>query len=147
MELDEIKRSGFRCFQNIEVAVNNVFLWKGLLVPDDPPYNKGAFWIEISFPNEYPFKPPKVTFKTKIYHPNVDEMGRVCLPIISTVNWKPFTKIDQVIQALIALVNKPEPEHPLRASLAKEFTEDHKRFLSNAEDYTCKFSEKRPPCE
>lgn len=64
-------------------------------IQDSPPYNKGAFRIEISFPPEYPFKPPKITFKTKIYHPNVDEKGQVCLPIISAENWKPATKTDQ----------------------------------------------------
>ena len=62
---------------------------------DSPPYNKGAFRIEINFPAEYPFKPPRITFKTKIYHPNVDEKGQVCLPIISAENWKPATKTDQ----------------------------------------------------
>ncbi|KYO40722.1 ubiquitin/ISG15-conjugating enzyme E2 L6 [Alligator mississippiensis] len=143
-ELDEMKRSGSRCLQDIEVDDTNVLLWKGLLVPDSPPYNKGAFRIEISFPPEYPFKPPKITFKTKIYHPNVDEKGQVCLPIISAENWKPATKTDQVIQALISLVNKPEPDHPLRADLADEFTQDPKRFMRNAEDHTRKFSEKRP---
>lgn len=49
-----------------------------------------------------------------------------------------------VIQALISLVNKPEPDHPLRADLADEFTQDPKRFMRNAEDHTRKFSEKRP---
>ena len=68
---------------------------------------------------EYPFKPPKITFKTKIYHPNIDEKGQVCLPIINSENWKPATKTDQVIQSLIALINDPEPEHPLRGDLAE----------------------------
>ena len=50
----------------------------GLLsLQDNPPYDKGAFRIEINFPAEYPFKPPKITFKTKIYHPNIDEKGQV----------------------------------------------------------------------
>lgn len=39
--------------------------------------------------------PPKVTFTTKIYHPNVDSSGRVCLAIISKENWKPNTKTYQ----------------------------------------------------
>lgn len=66
-----------------------------VLLQDNPPYNKGAFKIEINFPAEYPFKPPRINFKTKIYHPNVDEKGQVCLPIISAENWKPATKTDQ----------------------------------------------------
>lgn len=141
---------------------------------DNPPYNKGAFRIEINFPAEYPFKPPKINFKTKIYHPNIDEKGQVCLPIISAENWKPATKTDQgilrsvylsshlnvliycvnysvlsglyssVIQALVALVNDPEPEHPLRADLAEEYLKDRKKFVKNAEEFTKKHSEKRP---
>nr|XP_040224039.2 ubiquitin-conjugating enzyme E2-18 kDa isoform X2 [Anopheles coluzzii] len=111
---------------------------------DNVPYNKGAFRIEINFPAEYPFKPPKISFKTKIYHPNIDEKGQVCLPIISAENWKPATKTDQVIQALIELVNDPEPEHPLRADLAEEFLKDRKKFTKNAEEHTRKHSEKRP---
>ena len=65
-----------------------------LSLQDSAPYNKGAFKIEIAFPAEYPFKPPKILFKTKIYHPNVDEKGQVCLPIINAENWKPATKTD-----------------------------------------------------
>lgn len=89
----------------------------------------------------------------------------MCLPIVSAENWKPATKTDQgeaislsshrlrltngplslvpVIQALVALVNDPEPEHPLRAELAEEFLKDRKKFMKNAEEFTRKHSEKR----
>ncbi|XP_061506885.1 ubiquitin-conjugating enzyme E2-18 kDa isoform X2 [Anopheles gambiae] len=164
MELADIRSSGMKSFRDILVDETNLLLWTGLIVPavpeiryqweptknrlsnfrDNVPYNKGAFRIEINFPAEYPFKPPKISFKTKIYHPNIDEKGQVCLPIISAENWKPATKTDQVIQALIELVNDPEPEHPLRADLAEEFLKDRKKFTKNAEEHTRKHSEKRP---
>ena len=118
----------------------------------------------FKFTAEYPFKPPKITFKTKIYHPNIDEKGQICLPIIHSEHWKPATKTDQVIQALVALVNDPEPEHPLRNDLAEgnaflykarffqnltctlfsEYSKDKKKFIKNAEEFTKKFAEKRP---
>lgn len=142
-ELNDIKgsQSGL---QQIEVDEANLLQWKGLLCPSEAPYNRGAFKIDITFPAEYPFKPPKVTFKTKIYHPNIDEKGQVCLPIISPENWKPATKTDQVIQALLALIHSPEPEHPLRGDVAEEFTKNKKEFLRKAEDHTRKFAETRP---
>ncbi|XP_036954205.1 ubiquitin-conjugating enzyme E2 L3-like [Acanthopagrus latus] len=143
-ELEEIRKSGMKNFRNIQVEESNLLSWQGLIVPDNPPYDKGAFRIEIIFPTEYPFKPPKITFKTKIYHPNIDEKGQVCLPVISAENWKPATKTDQVIQSLIALVNDPQPEHPLRADLAEEYSKDRKKFLKNAEEFTKKHGEKRP---
>ena len=37
----------------------------------------------------------QITFKTKIYHPNIDEKGQVCLPIISPENWKPAIRTDK----------------------------------------------------
>jgi len=143
-ELSDLRSSGIKSFKDIQVEDGNMLLWTGLITPENPPYAKGAFRIEINFPAEYPFKPPKICFKTKIYHPNVDEKGQVCLPIISAENWKPATKTEQVIQALIALVNAPEPEHPMRADVADEFLNDHKKFLKNAEEFTKKNSEKRP---
>ena len=47
-----------------------------------------------------------------------------------------------VIQALLALVHDPEPEHPLRADLAEEYTKDRKKFFKNAEEATKKYAEK-----
>ncbi|CAB3985854.1 ubiquitin-conjugating enzyme E2 L3 [Paramuricea clavata] len=94
-ELNDIRKSGIRVFRDIRVDESNILNWQGLIVPESAPYNKGAFRIEIVFPAEYPFKPPKITFKTKIYHPNIDEKGQVCLPIIGAENWKPATKTDQ----------------------------------------------------
>ncbi|XP_013786188.1 ubiquitin-conjugating enzyme E2 L3-like [Limulus polyphemus] len=143
-ELQDLRKSAMKSFRNIHVEETNILIWQGLILPENPPYNKGAFRIEIIFPAEYPFKPPKIIFRTKIYHPNIDEKGQVCLPIISAENWKPATKTDQVVQALVALVNDPEPEHPLRADLAEEFTKDKKKFFKSAEEFTKKFSEKRP---
>ncbi|XP_009869465.1 PREDICTED: ubiquitin-conjugating enzyme E2 L3-like, partial [Apaloderma vittatum] len=53
-------------------------------------------------------------------------------------------KFGTVIQSLIALVNDPQPEHPLRADLAEEYSKDRKKFCKNAEEFTKKYGEKRP---
>lgn len=143
-ELQDLHTNGNKAFRNISVNEANTLIWSGLIVPMNAPYNKGAFKIELCFPQEYPFKPPKLTFQTPIYHPNVDEKGQVCLPIIASENWKPATRTTQVIDALVAMVNQPEPDHPLRAELAQEFQADKKKFMKTAEEHTKKNAEKRP---
>lgn len=142
-ELADIKKQNHDFIDEIDAKDDNILRWTGTIKPLMPPYDDGAFKIELNFPTEYPFKPPILTFKTKIYHPNIDEKGQVCLPIINAANWKPATKTEQVIQALVALIHVPEPEHPLRSDLAKEFMEDKARFNKNAKDYTSKYAEQR----
>lgn len=74
-----------------------------------------------------------------------------CIKVVSWI-WKPLcinniyccSLSPQVLQSLISLVSSPQPEHPLRADLAEEYSKDRARFMKNAEEYTKKHSEKRP---
>ena len=94
--MEDMKKSGLKSFKNVRFDEQNILTWYGLVVPQKLPYNGGAFQVEIHFSSDYPFKPPKITFKTRIYHPNVDEKGQICLPIVAVENWKPATKTEQV---------------------------------------------------
>ncbi|XP_069888403.1 ubiquitin/ISG15-conjugating enzyme E2 L6 isoform X3 [Dipodomys merriami] len=94
-ELEDLQEALPPYLRHLSCDDANVLVWHALLLPDQPPYHLRAFRLRIDFPREYPLKPPTIKFTTKIYHPNVDENGQVCLPLISTVNWKPHTKICQ----------------------------------------------------
>lgn len=138
----ELNELNLKFFKSVKIDDANMNRIEGLLIPDSAPYKKGAFRVEILFPTEYPFKPPKITFRTKIYHPNIDENGQICLPIIDNTNWKPSTRISAVLESLLALVNCPEPDHPLRQDVAQQFLHEKSRFKKTAEEYTLKYSEK-----
>ena len=74
-ELATLKSSDCKSFKIVEASENKILSWKLLLLPDVAPYNKGAFKVDITFPPEYPFKSPTISFQTPIYHPNVDSNG------------------------------------------------------------------------
>uniref|UniRef100_A0A1B6ECD3 Ubiquitin-conjugating enzyme E2-18 kDa n=1 Tax=Clastoptera arizonana TaxID=38151 RepID=A0A1B6ECD3_9HEMI len=129
---------------NLIIDESNYNLWEGLILPNNLPYSKGAFKINIDFPLDYPFKPPKITFITQIYHPNVNEKGEICLTILNSENWKPTTKISQVLMELVNVIDKPELSHSLRPDVADEYINNYKHFLKTAESYVLLHSEKRP---
>ncbi|XP_038620610.1 ubiquitin/ISG15-conjugating enzyme E2 L6 [Tachyglossus aculeatus] len=143
-ELEDLQNAPPRYLRDLFSDDANVLLWHGLLLPDTPPYNLRAFKVKINFPPEYPFKPPKVAFATKIYHPNVGENGQVCLSLISSENWKPSTKTSQVLEALVSLLNRPELGQPLRAELADQLAKNPELFQKKAKEFTLSFGEKRP---
>lgn len=131
-------------FRNLMPEANNIFRWTGLLMPVDPPYNKGAFKIEIDFPLEYPFKPPRIHINTRMYHPNVNERGQVCVPILETEHWLPTARIDQVLQILLATINDPQVENAWHVEMAGEYLNDPARFFKMADAWVQKYSEPRP---
>ena len=135
-ELADIQISGQDVFRTIELIEGDILRWQGKLATNQSPYNKGMFLINIIFPSSYPFDPPKITFLTKIYHPNISEEGEVNLPIIAPTNWQPATRTEQVIQALAAFVNDPESEFSLRQDLTTLYTNDRRAFYKKAEEHT-----------
>ena len=64
--------------------------------PEGTPYEGGMFNVELFLTDSYPMEPPKVLFRTNIYHPNIDKLGRICLDILKT-NWAPSLQVTKVL--------------------------------------------------
>jgi ubiquitin-conjugating enzyme E2 N len=91
--------------------------------PGATPYENGRFKMELFLPDEYPMCPPKVRFLTKIYHPNVDRLGRICLDILKE-KWSPALQIRSVLLSIQALMSAPNPDDPLDPAIARHWKED-----------------------
>jgi ubiquitin-protein ligase len=102
----------------------------------------GKFQLLLVLPTEYPFKPPKINFKTRIYHPNVtfDEHGSMCIGILKAEAWKPSSKIMSVLTATQQLLVEPVPDDAVEQSAANKFKEDRKAFDKEAREMTKKYA-------
>ncbi|MCJ1276622.1 Ubiquitin-conjugating enzyme E2 L3 [Puttea exsequens] len=112
--------------------------------PKGSAYEGGVFNLRLSLPNEYPFKPPTLSFKTKIYHPNVtnDDKGSMCLGMLRADEWKPSSKIDAVLIFAKGLLMEPQPDDAVEGSIAREYKENRKEFLKNAKTWTKQYAKK-----
>ncbi|XP_073707880.1 ubiquitin-conjugating enzyme E2 T [Garra rufa] len=84
------------------------------------PYEGGVFTLEINIPERYPFEPPKMRFVTPIYHPNIDNAGRICLDALKLPPkgaWRPSLNISTVLTSIQLLMAEPNPDDPLMADI------------------------------
>jgi ubiquitin-protein ligase len=97
-ELADITREGSAHFSAGPVG-EDLFSWQAnIMGPEGTPYEGGVFFLKIQFPPDYPFKPPKVEFETKIYHCNVAPGGGICMSILKD-SWSPTITISKVQQS------------------------------------------------
>lgn len=79
-----------------------------LIGPQATPYEGGLFSFSVTFPEEYPFRPPVLLFETLIIHPQVLN-NRVCLPILNS-RWSPQLRLEDVLKAVREMFAKPDFE-------------------------------------
>jgi len=103
--------------------------------PVGSPYEGGMFNFSISVPHQYPLTPPKLKFLTKIFHPNVDEEGKVCLALLDE-KWSPVMKIKDVLTSLLRLVGAPDLSRSAISERAVLFKHRRKHFDAVARAWT-----------
>ncbi|XP_066249467.1 ubiquitin-conjugating enzyme E2 T-like [Euwallacea similis] len=114
-----------------------------ILGPPNTPYENGIFKLEIVIPEKYPFTPPSIKFLTKVYHPNIDDSGRICLDLMKmppTGGWKPNIGIEALLIAIRMLLENPNPDDPLMGNIAEEFKQYNMEFCSKAREFTKKYA-------
>ena len=122
------------------ISFDDLYLWSGIILgPKDTPYEDGIFKLDIKIPKEYPFRPPKVKFITKIYHPNINSKGDICLDILRD-KWTPALTIKSVLLSICSLLNSPNPGDPLVPQIAEIYNLNKERYNEIAKKWTDKYA-------
>jgi ubiquitin-conjugating enzyme E2 N len=76
----------------------------------------------------------QVRFLTKIYHPNIDRLGRICLDILKD-KWSPALQVRTVLLSVQALLSAPNPDDPLDEGVARQWREDEAGAVATAREW------------
>nr|KJB52253.1 hypothetical protein B456_008G252200 [Gossypium raimondii] len=117
-----------------------MFHWQATILDlEGSPYVGGVFHVDIHFPLQYPLKPPKVVFRPKIFHPNIDSIGRIRLDIL-TDGWSANVTISQVLLEICSLLKNPNPDAPLVPEIAHIYKTNRSKYDTLARKWTLKYA-------
>ncbi|CED85338.1 related to e2 ubiquitin-conjugating enzyme [Phaffia rhodozyma] len=115
--------------------------------PDGTPYTGGYFRVKFEFGSTYPSQPPKCTFVTRIFHPNVSKQGEICVDTLKR-GWKPEFGISHILSVIRCLLIYPNPESALDEEAGKLLLEAYEDYCKHARLFTSiHATPKNPPTE
>jgi ubiquitin-conjugating enzyme E2 G2 len=113
------------------VSDDNLFEWEAVVEgPAGTPYECGVFVARLLFPRDYPMSPPKMTFRSAMWHPNVYPSGDVCISILHAhardptsderpeEQWTAVQSAEKVLMSVMSMLAEPNPNSPANVDAA-----------------------------
>mmetsp|Transcript_44348 Transcript_44348/g.123361 ORF Transcript_44348/g.123361 Transcript_44348/m.123361 type:complete len:171 (-) Transcript_44348:243-755(-) len=121
---------------------DNIFTWEVMIIgPAGTMYEGGFFRALLTFPEDFPSKPPEMQFLSKMWHPNVYPDGKVCISILhppgtdkfnemesADERWRPILGVEQILMSVISLFADPNDESPANIDAAVMWRERREEF-------------------
>ncbi|KAL8544218.1 hypothetical protein ACS0TY_004671 [Phlomoides rotata] len=121
-------------------VAEDMFHWQATIMgPLDSPYAGGVFLVTIHFPPDYPLKHPKVAFRTKVFHPNINCYGSICLDTLKE-QWNPALTISKVLLSICSLLTDPDLDDPMVPEIAHMYKTDRTKYEKTARSWTQKYA-------
>jgi len=137
-QLAELQKKPVEGFSAGLVDDADFYRWEIMVMgPADSFYEGGFFKAHLTFPPEYPIKPPKMKFQSDFWHPNVAKDGDVCISILhepgedkfgyekAEERWLPIHTVETILLSVISMINEPNDESPANVDAAKEWRNDY----------------------
>lgn len=109
---------------------SNLFHFNILIRPVEGFYKSGTFRFTVDIGENFPIDPPRIKCNQKIYHPNIDLEGNVCLNILRE-DWSPVLSLNSVLLGLNFLFLEPNPNDPLNKAAANVLVKNNSMFIRN----------------
>jgi ubiquitin-protein ligase len=110
-----------------------------LNAPAGTPYEEGVFFLKLTIPPGYPASPPSVKFETKIYHPNIQDDGTICLEQLKSA-WTPTYTLKHAVEFIYSLLEHPNWETPLVPAIGAQHEKDPAEFERQARQWTTQYA-------
>jgi ubiquitin-protein ligase len=110
-----------------------------LNAPAGTPYENGIFFLKLTVPPGYPTSPPSIKFETKIWHPNIQEDGTICLDQLKS-SWTPRYSLKHAVEFIYSLLEHPNWETPLVTAIGAQQEKDPQEFEKQARAWTSQYA-------
>lgn len=123
---------------------DNIYKWTAtILGPEQTPYAEGVFNLELDFSDNYPFRPPKVRFITKTYHPSIkSDTGEICQGLLEE-EWNPKKDVKNILQVVRSMLEAPldlARDSPVETTIANLAISNKSEFDRICKEYTAKYA-------